>query len=474
MDLLTFNLVQRLKSDHFNNYLPERPVFAYYSAHTTGAGAVIDIFGEYARRAMTTWQRAGTVAIPGQPANLFIPSEVSSVLNWNGNASTYTISSVFTLSSGYTGLNAHSNTMLLNGMEITSEGVYGFNPGANEYATIGAMGIVLGETKDYQQGIDLLKYQDKIVVGYIGDQGLSQRTEDSLQWTQLAGLQRLAGSADIGWGDIGYNRKTNMLAFIESKADANYSYRLHIFKNLPAKIRADAAHLKALLEGAISNQNGSSYWTMDFTWPGINNVEWHHGTRLVPCDDGSFWLARQIAAGAGILGLHLARIRPDGSAYVFETVDYQAGGANLYGREQGGQYGTRHMVSDDQSIVALYGQFQNYFIGGLFYFVSRASAVGPKYRKFPYAGTAAGMSIAPQGGPNFILGYATSADNKFRDGALINLRTTPLDGTAITTNLFTNVLVSGFPGSTNVGGNGFVKIQSAPRNTTEWNERLAV
>lgn len=478
MDIVNFNALQRASRQGFNQYLPERPVFAYYGASTTQA--YIDMFAANQRRPMRSWYK-GSYQHPEQPLSVTMTgnSEIATNNYWGSTASSWSATSSFGPTGGYTGLGAHGNTMLLNGFELSPEGYYPVPWETSVYETHSSMGAILGENADYQQGINLLKLAQYIFVGYTDDVRLSMRVNEPrncLNWTTLAGLTRLAGTANTSFGDICYNRKTNTLAFIETNSTSSVS-RLHIFKALPEKIKANAVRLKAMLEDAIAGRNGSSYEVFDFTWVGSTTNEWYYSTRLIACDDGTFWLARQNVSNNGQgYGLCLARIYfLSGTTRAFATVDRQVCNSTIYDRNNGMMYGSRHMLSDDNKFVAVYANYYYYWNGGNFFFLPRDSAAtATRYKKATLQDTSYGMSIAPAGGSDFIIGWANDANSKYSDGAFVSLANDNLNATAVLLSGFFNYCtINGFNTSTNLGGNGFVKVQNELRQTTEWNERIA-
>ncbi|KQT54632.1 hypothetical protein ASG43_03330 [Aureimonas sp. Leaf454] len=473
MDILTLNQLQRLnKGAMFNEYFARKPIFAYYSGMAS-ANNSLNFFADREKRSMKTFLRTGAL-LPGQPPSYSTYTNTEAAINyWGGAASALAGTSGYSIAGGGTGLSGHSHTMLLNNMDVTAEDYVSFNGAEGVISnTHSGMGVVLGE-EGYSQGIDLLKMGTNILVGGVGDVYLSGRTADTnyaFNWTALTGLQRLAGAAAVGHGDIAYNRVTNTLIFLETTNNAAYTYRAHVFKNLPAKIKANALHLKALLEGAIAGQNGSSYEVFDFVWSGMNGPEWHSGTRIIPCDDGTFWMTRMWPSSK----IELARITGAAGSRTFAVV------ASLtlttsYGRDGGSLYGIRHMVSDDGKFVATYCPYYYYFCGGQFFFTPRdTAATSTRYLTASYTDSSYGMSIAPMGGSNFVLGWANNADSKLRDGAVIDLDSIVLAGQNLTSSnnlLFNHFAVNGYTTSTMYGGNGFIKVQDPVWNTTEWKER---
>lgn len=465
MDLITFNALQRMqRKAGYNEYFPEKPVFAYHGG-STGVTAMCAFYGSRQVHPMRVWQ-LGNASQNDAPSviRLFTNAEQSGSYYWAGNSGTTPSTNSLGSTSGYVGCITHSNTWCANGIDYHEElGVTPNNSGQMQQLMAGA-GIVVNTDPAYRQGIDIAVYQERLWIDWIGSMGNGYNDAARyVNWTTLAGLN-FANMGTNNRGMVGYNRKTNTLALMENTV-AGSAFRIHEFTGLP-KLHPHL-NLKAVLEAAIAN---GRYTSFDISWSGTNNVEWNYACRVVPCDDGTYWLAKKYASNS----LQLGRVTGSGSARTFQTVNVQ----NLttsYGQEQGSYYGIRHMFSEDNSVLALYTNYYYYVCGIVAFFVNPKSALANDYQTMSNTDSSYGISIAPYGKSEFIVARNTNADGKMRDGEIVRPKVVGAAGSALPSpTTFAELPIYGYSTSTSYGSTGVCKVQPALRNTTEYREVFSV
>ncbi|MBB4266299.1 hypothetical protein [Roseospira visakhapatnamensis] len=477
MDILALNALQTALGQHtpYNALFPARPVFAYHQAAAGGYSGMTSVYAAQALTPMRSFYLSGS-NYPGHPTGHAVwgQSEVNGTnRNFSGHASEQPKNNNLNPNNGLNGLCTHTNTVCFANLDIDEEhgAVPRYYSQYQDYARY--HGVVLGEPGGgrggvplYRQGLELGVRNAEIWLSWAGNVAspLIPSGVPWFSWTDLAGLQRHPGGQTTNQGMICYNRVNDTVALMEN-AGTN-AWRLHVFRDLPAKIRPDdAAHLKALLEGAIAGSGGSSYETVDITWQSHGTNEWRYRPRVIYCDDHTVWLvAKEINSS-----LRLGRIVFDGDgARVFEAVDNR-GLTTSYGSDQNGYAATRHMMSDDQTVVAVFTNYYYYLSGFVGYFLKRESAAQGAYCYYSQNDSAYGWSIAPFGGPHFVLDQNANADGSTQRlyGAFLPDTAFTGGGLSVSGNITT---VFGYSTGTNYGGSMVVKVKPALFRTTEYKE----
>lgn len=481
MDILTLNAVQASAKggDHFNAWFPKRPVWCYHATSPGAYNGVTDYFGVEQIVPMRSFYLGGS-SYSGHPTGhaVYGTSEaVNASYHFAGHSSNQPGSSSLDPASGRNGLCTHTNTVCFANIDFTDENgvVERYHSNYSDYArhhgiVLGEPGYKKGDVQNYVQGLEIGLYGNNLWVDWAGNAAnsiVTSKTTNRFTWTSLTGLRRMPNATTTNFGMVCYNRVNNTLVICESTGSSSYyTYRLHIFKNLPEKIRPnDIAHLQAMLQGAINGQNGSSYEIFNFNWSGGDLAEWHYRLRIIYCDDHTVWLIGKTQSNFSLGRVYFA----GNGARTFESVR-NVSLSNSYGADQGGYYATAHMMSDDNSVVAIYTHYYYYLSGFVGFFVGRNTAQNAtNYCYYQNNDTTYGFSIAPYGGKSFVLDNNSNADGNVNKiyGCFINNASMNGGSLSVISGITS---VHGYSTSTSYGGTMVVKVKPALFRTTEYKE----
>jgi hypothetical protein len=146
--------------------------------------------------------------------------------------------------------------------------------------------------------------------------------------------------------------------------------------------------------------------------------------QFVLCDNDDMWMMKPSnSANTGAsYSPSLFRVNVSGGTWFNGTYTatfvLNLSDSNVYGNQQSDFYSAKHMNSDDNSVIALFQHYYYYCCGCNIFYVSTKSAWTADYNYQQQAQTNYFYSIAPAGGPNFVLSR-TGAQNMDGPGCSI-------------------------------------------------------
>jgi len=227
---------------------------------------------------------------------------------------------------------------------------------------------------------------------------------------ELSGFQAASGQVATNFGMASYNARIGVYVILLRTGTSGGSYRLHVFP-IGKHVRGHTT-FGELRQAFIDAMSG--YRFIDLTLNGLthtDNANDRYAHKLCLCDDGSLWVVVTDTSNAtsNAQGLRVFRITDsvlsvDGPVTLSQYVQSGTSGAH-YGLGASVHYGTRHMMSDDNSVMAVYTHYYYYLSGAVGRFLPtdsvNNSAIG--CRGFSYADTGRPHSIAPTGGSSFAI-----------------------------------------------------------------------
>jgi hypothetical protein len=238
----------------------------------------------------------------------------------------------------------------------------------------------------------------------------------------IPGFAAAVNAVNLNSGMASYNASTGILAVMFRTGTTGMDYRLHTFNIGIDKLSRDTtqAQLLALLTAAMSG----SYKYTDLTFAGATRVTAQlnlTALQLFVCNDNTMWFVHtdspETTSGTVALRAY-ALTTPVTSAsletsYTLTAVNAVNGAAAHYSLNSGSMYKSRHMLSHDNSYVAVYTHYSQYHSGMIGFYLPMKSAVtstSTPYSVVSYADAAYGFSIAPSGGSEFVLSRGINKD----------------------------------------------------------------
>jgi hypothetical protein len=469
-------------SQRFNDLYQVRPVWALASNgfSTTNLDPVVALYGASNPYVPLNVEFAGS---PKSRTRAFTDANLSSGFYFTG-AATQQTTAAWTPTTGCYGITVNSQTDCLNNFRVPDNGNYGFYGATQSGADTAAemCGIVVGET-NWRQCYNLLLsssgsiYKEAITGGWVTT-AIGNRP--SINLNTIPGFTT-AGAGNWGFGQIAHNRLTGRLLVVQPNGGVNgtsLTFRLH-FIDLQNKIgiATTIAQLSSWITAACASPQHYRYQDVTFTstscyWGG-NTAYDSAGTRFVLCANDEVWAFKSsdsVSVGAAYVNA-LFSVNLTGGTWLTGTYAATLRGTftntSVSGRQTGPIYGARHTNSDDNTVVALY-QHNYYYTGGYnLMMVSAANAAATSWNYSLSASNAIGYTIAPAGGPNFVL-CQSSASNTTIGPTLGFLDNQVLTG-ASTTPSWSGYLWPGLSTLTTTnantyGANMVLKVQP----TTEW------
>lgn len=394
----------------------------------------------------------------------------------NGTGSAYVSSNSFSPTSGYFGAYVSANTGCLNNFDIHDNGTYGYYHAQGGAHTLAQMSVpVVGEA-NWRQCYDLLLtnsgaiYKEEIGGIYAT---ASAGGRPSIDLNAISGFVS-AGSGLWNAGQMAHNRNSKKLLVVQPKTGSNGSsltFRLHIL-DLQNKIgrATTTAELKQWITDACANgSNRYKYHDVVFSsshcyFSATNSYDML-GTRFVLCDNDEVWAFKSSDSAQTSTYNVLWRVNLSAGTYLTgtytATVTVTYTGSSQYGVYQGPMYGVRHMNADDNSRIALYQPYHQYGAGLNMAIVSTKSAGANDFRYVNYQDTSYGYTVAPSGGPNFVLCGTQNTDSTGPYIGFLDAQTLEGNSISLATHPY---LWPSVGGSTNLGGVMVLKVQP----TTEW------
>mgnify|MGYP006906536369 CR=1 FL=1 len=228
--------------------------------------------------------------------------------------------------------------------------------------------------------------------------------------TQLTGFQAASGQVATNFGMACYNARAGLYALLLRTGTSGANYRLHIFP-IGQNVRAHTtyAELLAAFQAAMSGYRFVDITLSGLSYTGTEDDRYAH--RLCLCDDGTLWIVVTDTSNttSGAQGLRVFRI----ASSVMSVTDaltltqhvQSATNAAHYGLGAGAYYATRFLLSDDQSVMAVYTHHTRYLSGAVGRFLPTDSVNNTALgcRGFLYNDSSYGFSIAPVGGSAFAI-----------------------------------------------------------------------
>lgn len=465
-----------LINDAFNDVYPKRPVWAIVSSLPL-SNPNVSLFGEDNAFVPISVEGAGSVRARVRG----FTDELTSSYGPGGVTTAPTATGAHVPTSGLYGVYVSTQTGCLNNFEAPDNGNSGVYDANSSLASTLALysGIVVGEA-NWRQIYDLLLtpagllFKEQIGSGY---NAASSAAKARINLVTDLGPAYTPALATYGFGQIAHNRNSGKLLIAQPMTGSNgvsMTHRLHIF-DLRMKIGADTqlADIKAAM--VTCTQAGSGRYRYVDVVSADTSVYWTDNisadiadSQFVLCDNDDIWLYKSAeSAGTATAPQSLFRINVTGGtwltgAYASTFVMRFARQAITYGSVAGTFYGAKHLCSDDNSVVALFQQ-NYYYCGGInLAMVSSKSAGALDFNTYTPGVIATQYTIAPSGGPGFIL-CNSSANNDTAGPTLAQLPNTVLNGTAQTVN-WQSGLWPAVNSSTLYGANFVCKVQP----TTEW------
>ena len=328
-----------------------------------------------------------------------------------GNTTSGSTSSSWSPSSGYWGITGFTNTGTCNNWysSVTEFGYIDGTDAANvlRYSTP----VILPAIE--LQNFELITLNTTVGVYPIGATWAAHVNNTAfprVDVTQLTGFQAATGQVATNFGMACYNARIGVYALLLRTGTSGANYRLHLFPIGPG-IRAHTTYAELL---AAFQASMSGYRFVDITLNGLS----HTGTendryahRLCLCDDGTLWIVVTDTSNttSGAQGLRVFRVTDSvmsatGTLTLSQHVQSATSGAH-YGLNAGTQYATRFMLSDDQSVMAVYTHHHYYLSGAVGRFLPTDSVNNTALgcRGFLYNDSSYGFSIAPVGGSAFAI-----------------------------------------------------------------------
>ncbi|MFK3740986.1 hypothetical protein [Massilia sp. TN1-12] len=469
----------------FSDLYPNRPVWALVSTGTTSSlnSPVYSTYGEQSNYAPLNVEFPGTAK---SRARNFQDEMANSAYTFSGTTAALTLTGVVSFNAGMLGIcQTGTQTGCLANFEAYDNGNYGWYSSGNSSAFQLATdsGTIVGES-NWRQCYDLLLtstgkiYKDEI--GGVSTTATGgNRPFIDLENSAIPNFVKY-GTNSWGRGQIAHNRNTGRLLVaqpIGGTSGTKITFRLHLF-DLQNKISRNTtiAQLKQwMTDATVAGANRYRYVDVDLASPqcyygGTAITHDCADTQFALCDNDEIWAFKSsdnASIGQNTYGNVLFSINLTNGTWLTGTyaatarVNYS--GTGNAGLQFNAYYGARHMNSDDNSVIAFYQQAYYYVCGYSLAMVSTKSAGAQDYN-YGSNNTGAMFSIAPAGGPNFVMSSASTANSDGIGPVIGFLNNETLAATAVTPS-FVGYMWPGYNRSTCYGTADIVcKVQP----TTEW------
>ncbi len=454
---MTIKISLKSLSGQFNDLYPERPIWAHISTGTTASTnqPVVALYGESSIY--------HSLAVESGSANArsrgrgFSDEMANSNYTFYGNTSAAAATSNVTPNSGVVGItSAGAQTAGLAHFDIYDNGNYGwYNAFANSngsFSVAQASAPIVGE-ENWRQVFDLVLSGGKIYKEGIGGQLISV-TGANRNYIDLASQSTLGGdytphSNWTGVGQMSYNRNTRRLMVAQCIAGVNatsLTFRIHLFDlQLLIGRKTTIAEIQAAMVASVA-AGANRYRYVNVVCPSTTVYYSALGqsetalTKFVLCDNDEIWAFKSSDSainGAAYVNC-LWRINLSGGnwftgAYT-ASVAITMANTSVYGGTTSPVLSPKHMNSDDNSVIAIYQHAYHYSSGANIAFLSTKNAGPTSFNHFAENNGLYQNSIAPTGGPNFVITRCGTSSNVNLDGIgsyLAHLDNTKLAGTSL-------------------------------------------
>lgn len=471
-----------LTGQQFNETYAKRPVWALASSVALANSPMVATYGASNPYVPLNVEYPGNAKTKARS----FPDEQTQASPWVGSTSAVSATLAYKPSTGSFGIAQFSQTGCLVNFEVYDSGNFGnYNAAlAGADALACRSGPIVGE-QNWRQTYDLALSNGRLYKEPIGG-GLAQATSGNRPSismnTDLGPAFVNGGAARWGLGQVSHNRNTGHMLVAQPLAGTNgvsLTFRLHFF-DLRNKISEGTtiAQLKQWMKdatvGAPPSGEAKRYRYADVVFASPT-CHWAAGVdtdavnaQFVLCDNDEVWMFKSCdsASTSAQAPNCLFRVNIVGGDFLLGTYAATAlphyANSTTYGPATSPMYGAKHMNSDDNSVIAMY-QHAYYYQGGCnIAFVSTKNASATSYNHASTGGTDTTYSIAPCGGPNFVL--CNSSANNDNSGPMMAFAYNEVLSAAAINLAPTGYLWPSVSSSTLYGGNMVLKVQP----TTEW------
>lgn len=370
------------------------------------------------------------------------------------------------------GIGGWGNTASCNNW-YTSTLEYGYIDGTDSALVMRHSGIVLlPENENQNFELTLAGYTVKnLPIGATAAAHLNSPAFPGIELDTLTGFNA-EGLNPKNNGMMCYNARSGSFVAVYRIGTTGSDYRIHVIP-IGKGLRFDTSFndMKKLFIEGMDN-----YFYRDVTLAEHTNTgdtEDNAGLQVIACDDGSAWLVltdtnNNTTGGQGLRVFKIESLSDLPSQSTLNQAVQSATHGGHYGLHTGNYYKTRHMVSDDNSVVAVYTHYYYYLPGAVGRLLSSASVNDPRVKMngFSYAlPNGYGFSIAPAGGSKFVMCYADNKDAAIARLWFLDPEHSFTDDTEVHTE-YTAIVRGGYPqrpDSTMYQGQYVCKIQNLSR-----------
>ena len=447
---MPITLSTKTGSPQFNNAFNQRPIWAMVSSTGGSSTALVSYYGKNPYQPLRT---------PALAYSGFYTEALNSNFGFGAGSASVSTGGFSPSTNGW-GISCFRNTSCWNNMRFTDDGVASEYDASKSHIHSMNAGMVIGE-KNFHQTYDLMLTR----TGRVYKTPLFSTSLDIGTTADFVDFGAIGGNkTDIsnvyGFGQICHNRRSRKLLIARPISGSNgvsVAFKLYLI-DLQMVIGATTsiAEIRSAVTAAISA--GSSRYleaTLSFSdtavaysaGTGYSSNDW---SKFVLCDDDSVWLMTTGGAGANVL----FKATRSGNTYTTAKVDVGTGTRNAPS-DVNWINGPAHTVSDDNSVVAVYQPYYSGWGGATIYLLATTS-VTTGYQRVSEESTD-NISIAPAGGPSFIMTKAVNVDSTAGPTFCF------LPGAVMSTTAYNPVWLNGMhpalSASTNLTGFMAVKVQ---------------
>ena len=363
----------------------------------------------------------------------------SALRNSDENAQNYYIAGIttapgatsgFNPAGGLWGITGFSETGSLNHWYSNEAGEFGYTYGNAVFDTL-ARSVHVTPTAEKNRNYEMVLNNQFLRVGPIGGAWAPFFSDTTGTISSLNRAFDITAKAVTGFeqgsfgltnfGMASYNANSGLFIAMYGMDDASKSYRVHVFPIGKDVLHKDTtfAEMEALFAAAKAGYRYFDLTLTNMTYSYSSAPSDHKQHRLIACDDGTMWICANDKANSSYLYLRTFKVSqdvrtiPSASVLVLNThyspVNSVASASTHYGVNQGSNYATKFMLSDDNKYTAVYSHYYYYCPGAMVHFLPNTS-VNDRYVMASYAETTYGRSIAPIGGSKFVMNMTANAD----------------------------------------------------------------
>ena len=407
-----------------------RPVWEFVSTATSSPNAYRSVYG--ANDPVNYLEALSVGSASGGRSRSVLRSSDETAQSYYiaGIASAPSATGGYSPNSGQWGITGFSETGSLNHWYSNEAGEFGYSYGNDVFDTL-ARSVHVTPTAVKNRNYELVLNNQFLRVGPIGGAwapffsdttGTTSSLNRAFDITAKAVTGFEQGSfAVTNFGMASYNANSGLFIAMYGMNDASKSYRVHVFPIGKDVLHKDTtfAEMEALFAAAKAGYRYFDLTLTGMTYSYSSATSDHKQHRLIACDDGTMWICANDKADSSYLYLRTFKVSldvrtiPSASVLVLNThyshVNSVASASTHYGMNQGRQYATKFMLSDDNKYTAVYSHYYYYYPGAMVHFLPNTS-VNDRYVMASYADGNYGRSIAPIGGSKFVMNMTPNAD----------------------------------------------------------------